>query len=827
VVIFHTTQISRFYPELAILFRRAEIAFQGMQFGPQITTSCVLKIIRTHRIVVILQNGLTEFPGWINMAPLPPASLAGDFFVEDGMPITPSLSANALRVLEKRYLKRDSHGLVIETAEGMFQRVAINIAEVERLYHPAADVPALADEFYGMMASLEFLPNSPTLMNAGRDLQQLSACFVLPVEDSIDSIFNTIKHAALIHKSGGGTGFSFSRIRPKNDPVRSTNGCASGPVSFMKVFNAATEAVKQGGTRRGANMAILSVDHPDILDFITCKQDTSELTNFNISVAVTDAFMRAAEAGTDYALIHPRTGQPVHQLAAREVFDLIVKNAWETGEPGIVFIDRMNAANPTPQLGKIESTNPCGEQPLLPYEACNLGSINLSAMVMEKDGLTVVDYARLKRVVRSAVHFLDNVIDASLFPLPEIDQLVKTNRKIGLGVMGFADMLLKLEIPYNSDRALQLAENLMKFINDESKQMSRELARDRGPFPAFGESIYAKEAPVRNATTTTIAPTGTLSILAGVSSGIEPLFAVSFMRNVMDNDQLPEVNPVFEQTAMLRGFHSPELMREISVKGSVQGIAGVPADVQQVFVTAHDITPVWHTRMQAAFQHHTDNAVSKTVNFSHSATQADVEEVYLEAFKSGCKGVTIYRDGSRAGQVLSTGASAKSGDKADEKKLEPRKRPDVTFGRTEKVKTGCGNLYVTLNHDEHGLFEIFTQMGKSGGCAASQLEAIARLVSLSLRAGVNPESIAKDLRGIRCPHPQWQNGGMILSCSDAIALVMERYLHWKNGTEGGEKNSASLSALDQHTGACPECGGVIEHEGGCMVCKSCGFSRCA
>jgi ribonucleoside-diphosphate reductase alpha chain len=729
-------------------------------------------------------------------------------------------------VLEKRYLKRDASGKIIETAEGMFRRVANNIAASDKIYDPAADVPALAEEFFDLMASLEFLPNSPTLMNADRDLQQLSACFVLPVEDSIESIFNSIKHAALIHKSGGGTGFSFSRIRPKNDPVRSTNGCASGPVSFMKVFNSATEAVKQGGTRRGANMAILSVDHPDILDFVMCKQDTTELTNFNISVAVTDAFMQAVEAGTDYTLLHPRTQQPVRQLAAREVFDLIVKNAWETGEPGIVFIDRMNAANPTPSLGKIESTNPCGEQPLLPYEACNLGSINLAAMVMEKDGTLVMDYARLRRVVRSAVHFLDNVIDASLFPLKEIDTLVKTNRKIGLGVMGFADLLLKLGIPYNSERALQLAEGLMKFIHEESRQMSRELASQRGPFPSFSQSIYAKETPLRNATTTTIAPTGTLSILAGVSSGIEPLFAVSFVRNVLDNDQLPEVNPVFEQTAMLRGFYSQDLMKEISQKGTVHDISGVPQDVQQIFVTAHDIPPVWHVRMQAAFQHYTDNAVSKTVNFSHSATVTDVEEVYREAYKSGCKGVTIYRDGSRQGQVLSVGTPAKEKE-AEDKKLEPRKRPDVTFGRTEKIKTGCGNLYVTLNHDEHGLFELFTQMGKSGGCAASQLEAVSRLISLSLRAGVNPESLAKNLRGIRCPHPQWQNGGMILSCSDAIGLVMERYMKWRQGDEDPMVHSHGLSALDQLTGACPECGGAIEHEGGCMVCKACGFSRCA
>jgi ribonucleoside-diphosphate reductase alpha chain len=740
------------------------------------------------------------------------------------------LTPNALTVLERRYLKRDENGKVAETPEQMFRRVAENIALPDRTYRPTVDLDAVTEEFYALMASLEFMPNSPTLMNAGRDLQQLSACFVLPVEDSMQSIFDTIKNAALIHKSGGGTGFSFSRIRPKNDLVRTTNGCASGPVSFMKVFNSATEAVKQGGTRRGANMAILRVDHPDIMEFIACKNDTQELTNFNISVAITDVFMQALKDNADYELLNPRTRRPVGTLNAREVFNQIVESAWKTGEPGVVFIDRINAANPTPAQGEIESTNPCGEQPLLPYEACNLGSINLSVMTMEKDGTRVVDYARLKRVVRTAVHFLDNVIDVSSFPLEQIDQRVKTNRKIGLGVMGFADLLLKLGVPYNSERALQLGEGLMNFINDESKQMSHELAQERGPFPAFAESRYPAERLLRNATTTTIAPTGTISILAGVSSGIEPLFALAYVRNVMDNDRLAEVNPIFEQAALLGGFHSPELVAEVVRQGSVHGLAAVPEEVKKVFVTAHDIEPLWHIRMQAAFQRHTDNAVSKTVNFPRTATPADVETVFEEAFRLDTKGVTIYRDGSRDGQVLSVGTGKTSTTAADESedKIEPRKRPDVTFGRTEKIKTGCGNLYVTLNHDEAGLCEVFTQMGKSGGCAASQSEAIARLISLSLRAGVNPSAITKNLRGIRCPHPSWEKGGMVLSCPDGLGVVLERYLSWREGKPEGETvpSSHGLSALDKLAGACPECGGALEHEEGCMLCRTCGFSRC-
>jgi ribonucleoside-diphosphate reductase alpha chain len=742
------------------------------------------------------------------------------------------LTPNSLKVLQKRYLRKDEQGNALEDPSDMFIRVAENIASAERVWGADdARVDEVSRDFYDLMTSLEFLPNSPTLMNAGRELQQLSACFVLPVGDSMESIFSAVRDTAIIHKSGGGTGFSFSRLRPAGDQVRSTQGVSSGPVSFMRVFNQATEAVKQGGTRRGANMGVLRVDHPDILDFISCKED-GDFANFNISVALTEDFMRAVKARTTYTLRNPRSGEPAGELDAHEVYEQIVQMAWATGDPGIIFIDRINRDNPTPHLGEIESTNPCGEQPLLPYEACNLGSVNLSKFVTVGEGGPTVAWDRLGDVVHRAVRFLDDVIEVNQYPLAAIDELARGNRKIGLGVMGWADMLIKMGIPYDSEDAVSLGETVMGYIDAEGKAASRKLAAERGAFPNFAGSAYDTTggSPIRNATVTTIAPTGTLSIIANCSSGVEPLFAVSYVRTVMDNDRLIEVNPMFEEVAVKRGFYSQELMSLIADHGSVRDIDEVPADVQGVFVTAHDIEPVWHVKMQAAYQKYTDNAVSKTVNFSNKATAEDVREVYDLAYELGVKGVTIYRDGSKQNQVLSTGKTAKDGAAESAMRhgeIEPRPRPMVTQGRTEKILTGCGNLYVTVNWDDDGMCEVFTQMGKSGGCASSQSEALSRMISVSLRAGVDPEAITKHLRGIRCPSPSWAEGGKVLSCADAVGIVMEHAVAYMRTGEAPSGVEKSADALDYLSGACPECGGALEHESGCAVCRACGFSKCA
>ncbi|MCJ2556804.1 MAG: vitamin B12-dependent ribonucleotide reductase [Candidatus Thermoplasmatota archaeon] len=750
---------------------------------------------------------------------------------EEWAPVA-DLTGNAIAVLERRYLKKNDVGEVIETPQEMYVRVARNIAHADGLYDEHADTEKTAKEFYKMMTALEFVPNSPTLMNAGRDLQQLSACFVLPIEDSMESIFQALKDTALIHKSGGGTGFSFSALRPKNDVVLSTKGVSSGPVSFMGVFNAATEAVKQGGTRRGANMAILRVDHPDILQFITSKRDNTAITNFNISVGLTEEFMDALQKDGEYELINPRNRKVIGKMKAKEIFDLIVDMAWTNGEPGIIFLDRLNEGNPTPELGVIESTNPCGEQPLLPYESCNLGSINLSRMVVNGE----IDWGKLKDTVHKAVHFLDNVIDMNSYPLETIEEMTQGNRKIGLGVMGFADLLIMLGIRYDSQEATDVAEKAMSFIETESRKASVELARTRGVFPNFTGSIF--DVPggerVRNATTTTIAPTGTISIIAGCSGGIEPLFAVSFIRTVMDDDKLVEVNSLFKERAMKEGFYSEELMKKIADRGSIHGMDDVPDHIQKLFVTAHDVSPEWHIGMQAAFQRHTHNAVSKTVNFPNSATREDISRVYKLAYDLGCKGVTVYRDGSRDAQVLSTGQTTKSKEEA-ERKLHPRPRPSITMGSTIKMRTGCGTLYVTINEDEHGVCEVFSQMGKSGGCAMSQSEAVARLISLALRSGVRVEPLIRQIKGIRCPSPLMGKGGIILSCPDAVGKALERYMKRKHAMEAGEPIEEATT-LDRFApepifsgnvvGVCPDCGAALVHEGGCMVCRSCGYSKC-
>ena len=736
-------------------------------------------------------------------------------------PIVPDLTKNAITVLERRYLKRDKEGEILETPSQMFRRVADTIASADRKFNQKTDPDQIAEDFYRMMSNLEFLPNSPTLMNAGRELGQLSACFVLPVGDSMEEIFDAVKYTALIHKSGGGTGFSFSRLRPANDIVLTTTGISSGPISFMRVFDVATETIKQGGTRRGANMGILRVDHPDIMDFIMCKSDKKQLNNFNISVGLTEAFMKAVEKDENFELVNPRDGQVSGNLNARKVFNLIITQAWENGEPGIIFLDRLNRDNPTPNVGQIESTNPCGEQPLLPYEACNLGSINLSKMV--KDGQ--IDWARLEAVVHMAVHFLDNVVEVNKYPLEKIALMTLANRKIGLGVMGWADMLILLGIPYNTEEAIELAQKVMQFINEQGHRASQELAKQRGPFPNFEDSLYDKkgELPLRNATVTTIAPTGTISIMANASSGVEPLFAVSYVRQVMDNDILVEVHPHFEAIAKERGFYSPELMQRIAEHGTIHNIDEIPEDIRNIFVTAHDISPEMHIKMQAAFQKHTDNAVSKTVNFSNGATVQDVAKVYELAYQLDCKGVTIYRDGSRDQQVLTRGkkeekAAPENIDKG--KRATKRERPNVLKGWTYQMQTGCGPLYVTVNEDITGLFELFTTMGKAGGCAASQSEAIGRMVSLAWRSGIQTRQVIKQLQGISCHSPSGFGENKVLSCADAVARAIQSHMSANGGGPVNEKRSF-------FKGACPDCGGIVEHEGGCAVCRGCGYSECA
>lgn len=731
-----------------------------------------------------------------------------------------SIRPNALRVLEARYLLKNASGDPIETPNELFRRVASAVAKAEARYGASPkEQQRWEDAFYQVMSSFDFLPNSPTLMNAGTDLQQLSACFVLPVEDSMEGIFDAVKHTAVIHKSGGGTGFSFSRVRPKNDRVKSTHGVSSGPVSFMAVFDAATETVRQGGKRRGANMAILRVDHPDILEFIDAKVSSHRLNNFNLSVALTDSFMEALANDASYDLVNPRNGEPTATLKAADVFRTIVDRAWRNGEPGVVFIDRMNRDHPTPALGAIESTNPCGEQPLLPYESCNLGSVNLVRFATGTFGEARLDQDRLRAVVSLAARFLDDVIDVNQYPLPEIEAVTRTNRKIGLGVMGFADLLVAMGIPYDSAPAAATAEDVMEIVNDAAVQASQDLAVERGAFPSFEKSVYAARGlpPRRHATVTTVAPTGSISILAGTSSGVEPLFALAFKRRVLDGAEMTEVHPLFEEVARREGFYSDALVERVARDGCIGDDPTVPERWRAGFQTAHDVSPEGHVRIQAAFQRHTENAVSKTVNLARDATPADVERVFRFAFDLGCKGVTVYRDGSREAQVLSTGATP---EESRELRV-PVARPESLAGRTVRVTTGCGNLYVTTNEGTRGPLELFAHIGKAGGCAASQTEAIGRLVSLALRSGVDPQAVAKQLRGVRCPFPSWNHGHRVLSCADAIGQVLEDV-----SAPSESLGPASSGRAERLAGMCVDCGSVLEFEGGCVVCRACGFTRC-
>jgi len=826
------------------------------------------------------------------------------------IPATPpvgeaQLSDNARTVISKRYLIKDATGTPTERPEDMFWRVASTVAEADRRYGSSdAEVTDTATDFYNLMTERRFEPNSPTLMNAGRPLGQLSACFVLPVEDALsngrDGIYDTLRAMALIHQSGGGTGFAFSKLRGKGSMVRSTTGVASGPVSFMKLYDASTDAVKQGGTRRGANMGILRVDHPDILDFITCKEDLTQVTNFNISVGVTDKFMKAVKAGTSYDLIDPSTGKVSGQLDARTVWDKMIDGAWRTGEPGCFFIDEANRFNPVPHVGQYEATNPCGEQPLLPYDVCNLGSINVGAYV--KDG--EMDWDALKRDIHLSTHFLDNIIDVNKYPLPEIDALSKRIRRIGFGVMGFADALVRLGIAYNSVEGVEFGRKLQKFVDVESKRESERLANERGPFPEWARSIWgpdetcARDAKgnrvrpmqlLRNCNVNTIAPTGTISIIAGCSSGIEPLFAIAFMRN-QAGVMMPDVNEDFVAIAKKEGWYSDELMEKIAKQGHIH-FDEVPDNWQRVFVTAHDITPEWHVRMQAAFQENCDSAISKTTNFPHAASPEDVREIYELAYALKCKGVTVYRDGSRDNQVLSTGATEMA--KADRdgrteradahgtiaeleaevarlkealfdaeaenlQRRAKRSRPDTLRGITTRIETPLGTMFLNITEDDRGQpFEVFINLGKAGGAAMADAEAIGRLISLALRSGIPIREVHRQLRGIASDKAIGLGPNKVLSVPDAIGIALEKWMREKQGVQqdllasppaspspveiiqpkpspivnSGEAPQAqfgfdALNRSESFIGTCPDCGSSLEFAEGCAKCHVCGFSEC-
>lgn len=753
----------------------------------------------------------------------------------------PALSENATRVLENRYLLKDEEGRVKEKPEEMFMRVAKAIAEPER------DRRKWTDIFYELLVSMRFLPNSPTLMNAGTPLGQLSACFVLPIEDSMEGIFETLKDTAKIHQSGGGTGFSFSRLRPKGDLVRSTMGVASGPVSFMRVYDSATEAVKQGGRRRGANMGVLRVDHPDILEFITCKDREGDIPNFNISVAVTDRFMKAVQEDREYALINPRTGKSAGRLPAREVFAKMVHQAWKNGEPGIIFIDEINRRHPLdPEVGVIESTNPCGEQPLLPMESCNLGSINLAKFFKGPDpwfithervaswdeAKELIDWESLGRTVDIAVRFLDDVIDVNSFPLPKIKEATLANRKIGLGVMGFADLLILTGIPHSSPEAIKASEAIMSFIQSKARSASARLGEEKGSFPNVERSIF-RGTPMRNATVTTIAPTGSISMIADCSSGIEPLFSLVYTKTVMDGTPLLYVNRYFEKAAEAFGFR--DAMEELAGERSIKDKKHLPQHIRDIFETTFDISPRQHVAIQSAFQKYTCNAVSKTINMPNSATEDDVAEVYMLAWQSKCKGITIYRDGSRAAQVL---AVKSEGKKTAGKGavlpgyIKPRPRPEKVTGCTYKVKTELGTTYVIINEDEIGPLEVFVSLGKPGSSLTALAEAIGRLISLALRSSVSPWAIVDQLIGIKSVSPTRQpDGSVVFSVPDAIAKTLARFLRERK-SEGKENRKETVVLLETENGPsiaqeiCPQCGGPLFMAEGCYMCRDCGYSRC-
>ncbi len=828
-------------------------------------------------------------------------------------PATPAtLSQNARTVLDKRYLVKDRTGKSIETPEEMFWRVATTVAEPDRRYGATdKQVEAVANKFYELMTQRRFEPNSPTLMNAGRPLGQLSACFVLPVDDALSNghsgIYDTLRAMALIHQSGGGTGFSFSRLRPRGSMVRSTTGVASGPISFMQLYDASTDAVKQGGTRRGANMGILRVDHPDLMEFITCKEDLTKITNFNISVAITTKYMEALKADTTYNLVDPVTKQVTGTLNAREVWDKMIEGAWRTGEPGVFFVDEANRYNPVPHLGAYEATNPCGEQPLLAYDVCNLGSINVGFYVEHGK----MNWKSFAKDIHLSTHMLDNIIDANRYPLPEIESLAKRIRRIGLGVMGFADALIRLGIKYDSQDGVAFGKQVMAFLDDEGKKESVRLAGERGTFPEWAQSIFGPDATcardehgdrirpemkLRHCNVTTVAPTGTISIIAGCSSGLEPLFAVAFMRN-QAGVMMPDVNEDFVAIAQREGWYSDELMARIAKTGSVEH-PEIPAKWQAVFATANNISPEWHIRMQAAFQEHCDSAISKTTNFSHKATKEDVRAIYELAYDMKCKGVTVYRDGSRDAQVLSTGATAgaaaeRGGTAAvdpslkrelaelkgqlaeiesDNERLkkmlfdteaenlqrrQKRSRPDVLRSAAIRKETPLGTMFVHITEDDKAQpFEVFINLGKAGGSAMADAEAMGRLISLALRSGISIQQVHRQLRGISSDRAVGLGPNKVLSVPDAIGLALEDWMRTKQGVQqellstsetlsapsapvmqakqvpamrqvaGAQMQFEAISGGDAFIGTCPDCGSQLEFAEGCVKCHVCGFSEC-
>jgi ribonucleoside-diphosphate reductase alpha chain len=787
-----------------------------------------------------------------------------------------AITENARVVLNKRYLQRDRSGEIVETPEGMLRRVAHAIAKPEIQYGTGEEASQAEEDFYSIMTTLEFVPNSPTLMNAGTGAGTLSACFVMGLDDKMEGIMETAKETALVQKFGGGTGFALSEIRPKGSSISTTHGTACGPIAVLKHLSSVSKLVTQGGKRDGANMAVMDVHHPDILEFIDCKHVEGEISNFNISVGASDEFMEAVKAGTSYALrTKENPSDPdsrtvdVGRMDAREVFDKIIAGAWRNGEPGLIFLDRVNRDNPTPHIGRMTATNPCGEQPLLPFESCNLGSINLSKFLINVDGIPTVDYPRLREVVRIATRFLDNVIDANIYSVDKIEKVTKSTRKIGLGVMGFADLLAMMRVSYASEKGLELGRGIMRFIREESDKRSSELADERGVFPAFKGSKYdAPDQPrMRNACRLTVAPTGTISMIAGCSSGVEPLFSLSYHKhNILGGESLIYVDQGFETAAQDGGFYSDELMGYLADGGSLQERDDVPEWAKQAFVTAEDISPEMHVRMQAAFQESVDSGISKTINFPNSATDEDVTKAYQMAWELGCKGITVYRSGSRDAEVLTAGQ-----DKGKDEEvpvtmettpngyLVPRERPVTVSGVTERVRTGHGTMFVTVNFDESGdPFELFTTLGKAGGCDSAQLDAISRMVSLALRSGVDPDEILDNLRGITCC-PAWDGGTLVRSAPDGAALALSRHLKGhatamtppeastaplalfpgdaqpktkvkvadENGNGNGNGNGQTTVKASINASRCPDCSvGNLVFQEGCARCMDCGYTKC-